>query len=119
MSFCLCVQASMAKLETSVAYVGDMLELKVYGFNEKLSVLLSKVLSAARSFMPTDDRYQVSGIFVLISLREISPTFHEVCLNSIHLFLFKMNAHHPYLLKKLPPISTPYILLISGEECVI
>ncbi|KEH34462.1 insulin-degrading enzyme [Medicago truncatula] len=52
-------QASIAKLETSVAYVGDMLELKVYGFNEKLSVLLSKVLSTARSFMPTDDRYQV------------------------------------------------------------
>ncbi|KAK2386573.1 Insulinase (Peptidase family M16) family protein [Trifolium repens] len=52
-------QASVAKLETSVAYVGDMLELKVYGFNEKLPVLLSKILSAARSFMPTDDRYQV------------------------------------------------------------
>jgi hypothetical protein len=65
---CLCVQASVAKLETSVAYVGDMLELKVYGFNEKLPVLLSKILSAARSFMPTDDRYQVSGIFVSISL---------------------------------------------------
>jgi hypothetical protein len=45
-----------------------MLELKVYGFNEKLPVLLSKILSAARSFMPTDDRYQVSGIFVSISL---------------------------------------------------
>ncbi|KAJ1422925.1 Peptidase M16, C-terminal [Sesbania bispinosa] len=52
-------QASIAKLETSVSYVGDMLELKVYGFNEKLPVLLSKVLSAARSFMPTDDRYRV------------------------------------------------------------
>lgn len=52
-------QASVAKLETSVSYVGDMLELKVYGFNEKLPVLLSKVLSAARSFMPTDDRFKV------------------------------------------------------------
>ncbi|CAI8597020.1 unnamed protein product [Vicia faba] len=52
-------QASVAKLETSVSYVGDMLELKVYGFNEKLPVLLSKVLSAARSFIPTDDRYKV------------------------------------------------------------
>nr|XP_027190387.1 nardilysin-like isoform X2 [Cicer arietinum] len=52
-------QASVAKLETSVAYVGDMLELKVYGFNEKLPVLLSKILSTAKSFTPTDDRYQV------------------------------------------------------------
>lgn len=64
---CLCVQASVAKLETSVSYVGDMLELKVYGFNEKLPVLLSKVLSAARSFVPTDERYQVSDMLVSIS----------------------------------------------------
>ncbi|OIV95653.1 hypothetical protein TanjilG_01447 [Lupinus angustifolius] len=52
-------QASIAKLETSVSYVGDKLELKVYGFNEKLPVLLSKVLSVAKSFMPTDDRFKV------------------------------------------------------------
>lgn len=67
MSLSLCVQASVAKLETSVSYVGDMLELKVYGFNEKLPVLLSKILSAARSFRPTDDRYQVSDMLVSIS----------------------------------------------------
>lgn len=83
MSLCLCVQASIAKLETSVAYVGDMLELKVYGFNEKLSVLLSKVLSTARSFMPTDDRYQVSGVFVWIFLK---GKFHSFP-------IFKMNTH--------------------------
>ncbi|KAL9320134.1 hypothetical protein ACSQ67_011973 [Phaseolus vulgaris] len=52
-------QASIAKLETSVNYVGDMLELKVYGFNEKLPVLLSKFFSVAKSFMPTDDRFKV------------------------------------------------------------
>ncbi|KAF7816228.1 nardilysin-like [Senna tora] len=52
-------QASIAKLETSVSFVGDKLELKVYGFNDKLPVLLSKLLSVARSFTPTDDRFQV------------------------------------------------------------
>ncbi|KAK7305523.1 hypothetical protein VNO77_43429 [Canavalia gladiata] len=52
-------QASIAKLETSVSYVGDMLELKVYGFNEKLAVLLSRFFSVSRSFMPTDDRFKV------------------------------------------------------------
>ncbi|KAL1370247.1 hypothetical protein HN51_000534 [Arachis hypogaea] len=52
-------QASIAKLETSVSYVGDKLELKVYGFNEKLPILLSKVLSVARSFIPTGDRFEV------------------------------------------------------------
>ncbi|KAG4923560.1 hypothetical protein AAZX31_18G052800 [Glycine max] len=52
-------QASIAKLETSVTYVGDMLELKVYGFNEKLPVLLSKFFSVSKSFVPTDDRFKV------------------------------------------------------------
>ncbi|XP_054818519.1 nardilysin-like isoform X3 [Prosopis cineraria] len=52
-------QASIAKLETSVSFVGDKLELKVYGFNDKLPVLLSKLLSVARSFVPTDDRFKV------------------------------------------------------------
>ncbi|KAK4274917.1 hypothetical protein QN277_018076 [Acacia crassicarpa] len=52
-------QASIAKLETSVSFVSDKLELKVYGFNNKLPVLLSKLLSVARSFIPTDDRFKV------------------------------------------------------------
>ncbi|BAT88245.1 hypothetical protein VIGAN_05169700 [Vigna angularis var. angularis] len=52
-------QASVAKLETYVNYVGDMLELKVYGFNEKLPVLLSKFFSVAKSFLPTVDRFKV------------------------------------------------------------
>ncbi|KAF1891133.1 hypothetical protein Lal_00001272 [Lupinus albus] len=59
MNLCPCTQASIAKLETSVSYVGDKLELKVYGFNEKLPILLSKVLSVATSFIPTDDRFKV------------------------------------------------------------
>ncbi|CAI0401778.1 unnamed protein product [Linum tenue] len=52
-------QASVAKLETSVSFVGDKLELKVYGFNDKVSALLSKVLMIAKSFIPTDDRFKV------------------------------------------------------------
>ncbi|KAJ7964315.1 Insulin-degrading enzyme [Quillaja saponaria] len=52
-------QASVAKLETSVSFVGDKLELRVYGFNDKLPVLLSKVLGIAKSFLPTEDRFKV------------------------------------------------------------
>ncbi|CAK9143283.1 unnamed protein product [Ilex paraguariensis] len=52
-------QASVAKLETSVSLFSDKLELKVYGFNDKLPVLLSKVLAVARSFLPTADRFLV------------------------------------------------------------
>ncbi|XP_030963559.1 nardilysin-like [Quercus lobata] len=52
-------QASVAKLETSVSLFSDKLELKVYGFNDKLPVLLSKVLAVAKSFLPTDDRFEV------------------------------------------------------------
>ncbi|KAL8129849.1 hypothetical protein V2J09_019004 [Rumex salicifolius] len=52
-------QASIAKLETSVSLVSDKLELKVYGFNDKLPVLLSKILTVAKSFMPTEDRFKV------------------------------------------------------------
>ncbi|KAJ6433313.1 hypothetical protein OIU84_017080 [Salix udensis] len=52
-------QASVAKLETSISLASDKLELKVYGFNEKLPALLSKVLMVAKSFLPTDDRFKV------------------------------------------------------------
>ncbi|KAL4558442.1 hypothetical protein LXL04_036642 [Taraxacum kok-saghyz] len=52
-------QASVAKLETSISLVSDKLELKVYGFNDKLPVLLSKVLETTKTFSPTDDRFVV------------------------------------------------------------
>ncbi|KAA8543659.1 hypothetical protein F0562_021595 [Nyssa sinensis] len=52
-------QASVAKLETSVSLFSDRLELRVYGFNDKLPILLSKVLEQAKSFLPTDDRFKV------------------------------------------------------------
>lgn len=66
---CLCLQASIAKLETSVSFVGDKLELKVYGFNDKLPALLSKLLSVARSFIPTDDRFKVCNMFLCSSIK--------------------------------------------------
>ncbi|KAE8726975.1 insulin-degrading enzyme-like isoform X2 [Hibiscus syriacus] len=52
-------QASIAKLETSVAMYSDKLELKLYGFNDKLPVLLGKILTIANSFLPTNDRFKV------------------------------------------------------------
>ncbi|KAG4155994.1 hypothetical protein ERO13_D03G145400v2 [Gossypium hirsutum] len=52
-------QASIAKLETSVAMSDDKLELKLYGFNDKLPVLLGKILAITNSFLPTDDRFKV------------------------------------------------------------
>ncbi|KAK7301570.1 hypothetical protein RJT34_12437 [Clitoria ternatea] len=75
-------QASVAKLETSVSYVGDMLELKVYGFNEKLPVLLSKFFSVARSFMPTEDRFKVIKEDIKRALRNtnMKPLSHSTYL---------------------------------------
>lgn len=57
------LQATIAKLETSVSVFSDKLELKVYGFNNKLPVLLSKLLATAKSFLPTEDRFEVSVTF--------------------------------------------------------
>ncbi|KAL2925501.1 Nardilysin-like [Bienertia sinuspersici] len=52
-------QASIAKLETSISVYGDRLELKVYGFSEKVPRLLSKILAVTKSFSPKDDRFKV------------------------------------------------------------
>ncbi|GAB4860208.1 hypothetical protein Ancab_011687 [Ancistrocladus abbreviatus] len=52
-------QASIAKLETSVSICGDKLELRVYGFSDKLPVLLAKVLALTKSFWPRNDRFVV------------------------------------------------------------
>lgn len=61
------LQASIAKLETSVGVFGDKLELKIYGFNDKLQVLLSKLLATAKSFLPTNDRFEVYAVFCCIT----------------------------------------------------
>lgn len=77
------MQASVAKLETSVSLLSDKLELKVYGFNNKLPALLSKVLATAKSFLPTDDRFKV---FVL-PLILITPFYvwfkFDLCIDGI------------------------------------
>ncbi|PRQ56265.1 putative insulysin [Rosa chinensis] len=49
--------ASVAKLETLVSVSTDRLELRVYGFNDKLPALLSKILKTTKSFMPISDRF--------------------------------------------------------------
>ena len=41
---------------------GDKLELKVFGFNEKIPALLSKILAIAKSFIPSLDRFKVCEI---------------------------------------------------------
>ncbi|KAK3147314.1 hypothetical protein QOZ80_3BG0280840 [Eleusine coracana subsp. coracana] len=52
-------QAYVAKLETSLSVVGSKLELKLYGYNDKLPILLSNILSASQSFSPKTDRFEV------------------------------------------------------------
>ena len=52
-------QAYVAKLETSLSVVGSNLELKLYGYNDKLAILLSHILAASQSFSPKIDRFEV------------------------------------------------------------
>ncbi|KAJ3682908.1 hypothetical protein LUZ60_013135 [Juncus effusus] len=52
-------QASVAKLESSLSIVLDKIELKLYGYNDKISVLLTKILSVAQTFSPKLDRFKV------------------------------------------------------------
>ncbi|GAV58620.1 Peptidase_M16 domain-containing protein/Peptidase_M16_C domain-containing protein [Cephalotus follicularis] len=75
-------QASVAKLETSVSVLGDKLELKVYGFNDKLPVLLSKILAISKSFLPTKDRFTVIKENVERTLRNanMKPLSHSTYL---------------------------------------
>lgn len=74
----------MAKLETSVSLYGDKLELKVYGFNDKLPVLLSKVLAKTKSFSPRDDRFMVYANSLNILPLICSPRYCLFsCLNLI------------------------------------
>lgn len=77
-----CLQASVAKLETSVSFFSDKLELKVYGFNDKLPVLLSKVLAIAKSFLPTDDRFKVCSNLLLHFLSALSLVLVKFFLES-------------------------------------
>ncbi|KAG9445281.1 hypothetical protein H6P81_016621 [Aristolochia fimbriata] len=52
-------QAGVAKLETSLGIIGDKLELKLFGFNDKLQVLLIQILNISKCFSPSADRFKV------------------------------------------------------------
>ncbi|XVE58917.1 hypothetical protein DITRI_Ditri05aG0001400 [Diplodiscus trichospermus] len=72
-------QASVAKLETSVAMYSDKLELKLFGFNDKLPVLLCKILAIANSFSPANDRFKVIKENMVRTLRNsnMKPLSHS------------------------------------------
>jgi nardilysin len=53
------VQANVAKLESSLAVTGDKIDLKLFGFNEKLPVLAHKIAELLTSLVPREDRFQV------------------------------------------------------------
>lgn len=52
-------QATVARLDTTVSVLGDKLELKISGFNEKLPALASKILEFLATFTPAADRFEV------------------------------------------------------------
>jgi nardilysin len=53
------IQAYVAKLESSLTITGDKLELKLYGYNDKIPVLLLKIVSLLHNFSPKLDRFKV------------------------------------------------------------
>lgn len=57
-------QANVAKLESSMTFSGDKLDLKLFGFNEKLPVLASKIAELLTSLVPRLDRFQVIVIIL-------------------------------------------------------
>jgi len=54
-------QATVARLDTTVSVLGDKLELKISGFNEKLPALASKILEFLTTFTPAADRVEMIG----------------------------------------------------------
>ena len=77
----------MAKLDTSLTIIGDKLELRLYGFNDKLSTLLLKILTTCKSFLPKEDRFLVSTflsqgilIYLFLILYFDCISLHNVCL---------------------------------------
>ncbi|KAL3700566.1 hypothetical protein R1sor_018588 [Riccia sorocarpa] len=50
--------ANVAKLESSISLSGDKIELKLFGFNEKLAVLARKIAELYETFVPREDRFK-------------------------------------------------------------
>ncbi|XP_020689577.1 nardilysin-like isoform X1 [Dendrobium catenatum] len=75
-------QAGVAKLDTSLSIIGHKLELRLYGFNDKLSTLLSKILTIARNFSPKIDRFKVIKEDMERSLKNVNmkPLSHSTYL---------------------------------------
>jgi nardilysin len=53
------LQANVAKLESSLTFTGGKLDFKLFGFNEKLPVLASKIAELLTSLVPNKERFQV------------------------------------------------------------
>ncbi|KAL4365106.1 hypothetical protein AHAS_Ahas07G0072900 [Arachis hypogaea] len=91
-NMCLSVQASIAMLETSVSYVGDKLELKVYGYK--------------RRHEENFEEYQHEAFksFVIFEIASFVPSFYDIEEKLHHLndlFLDDLIAFIPELRSKL------------------
>lgn len=63
---CTCVlQADVAKLETSLSLSGYRIELKIFGFSEKLPVLAQKIASQMQNLASTELEFKVLTYFFL------------------------------------------------------
>ncbi|XP_021313977.1 uncharacterized protein LOC8084525 isoform X3 [Sorghum bicolor] len=65
------LQAYVAKLETSMSAVASKLETKLYGYNDTLPILLSKIFSTHCFFSPTTDDFEVLQFIVLGDTHEL------------------------------------------------
>jgi nardilysin len=52
-------QAGIAGLGSSLCNFDDKMQIRIWGYNDKLSVLLSKILLTFSSFSPAIDRFKV------------------------------------------------------------
>lgn len=71
-TFGLWMQAQLANLEAYVGPVGEQLEIKICGFNDKLPALLSKILATVKSFLPTNDRLKVCHSTLCVTSSRVS-----------------------------------------------
>lgn len=55
------LQADVAKLETSITLAGYRIELKMFGFSEKLPVLAQKIANQMKTLTSTQLEFEVRG----------------------------------------------------------
>ncbi|WVZ56835.1 hypothetical protein U9M48_007311 [Paspalum notatum var. saurae] len=75
-------QAYVAKLETTISVVASRIEIKLYGYNDKLPILLSNILSTFQSFSPKTDRFEVIKEDMERDYKNtnMKPMSHSTCL---------------------------------------